>query len=222
MVVAALKEQVFPWTGLVSGGLAITGLVMLRQITVQKASEAAAATDELTGLATRSRLYTLLARTMRRSVQSQHVTAVLLIDMNGFKQVNDTLGHKAGDQLLSAFASILRSSIRKVDVAGRLGGDEFAVALHDIDNVDVVETVVRRIAAATAQPFLIHGKTVSASASIGIALSRPGELTPDEILHRADLAMYDAKHSAGRIRWRYWDGLQEMAEKSPLLVEPIT
>ena len=219
MVVAASKEQLFPWTGLVSGGLAITGLVMLRQLTVQKANEAAAATDELTGLANRSHFDALLAKTLRRAAQTQSTTAVLLVDMNGFKQVNDTLGHMAGDRLLSTFGRLLRSSIRKVDLAGRLGGDEFAIVLQDVDNVDVVEVVLRRIAAAVIEPVLIDGNAVRASASIGIALSQPGELMPEEILHRADLAMYDAKRDGGQIRWKYWTGPSETINSRALQVE---
>ncbi len=216
MIIAASDEQLFPWTGLVSGGLAITGLVVLRQITVQQATEVAAATDDLTGLPNRSRFTMALASALKGGAQNRHGTAVLLIDLNEFKQVNDTLGHKAGDCLLSAFSLILHASILGSDVAGRLGGDEFAVVLHEIDTLDAIEAVLRRIASATAPPVLIDGAAVLPSASIGIALSGPGELTPDEILHRADLAMYEAKRGTDQIRWKYWNARGEAADHPPV------
>ena len=204
MIVAASKEQLFPWTGLVSGGLAITGFVVLRQISVQQASEAVAATDGLTGITNRSHFNMLLARALKRAARTGQVVAVLLIDMNGFKQVNDRLGHKAGDHLLVVFSAMLRSSIRPPDVAGRLGGDEFALILHDVASLEDTDLVLRRLSAASAEPVMIDGVGVRASASIGIALSHPEELTADEILHRADLAMYEAKRGTGQIRWNYW------------------
>ncbi len=219
MVIAASKEQVFPWTGLVSGGLAITGFVVLRQVTVQKAIEAAAATDELTGLASRSRFNMLLAEVLRPRTKTPHAMAVLLMDMNGFKQVNDSLGHEAGDRLLSHFGLTLSSNIRKSDIAGRLGGDEFVVVLHDIDSADVVEAFLRRITVAVDAPLLIHGEPVRASVSIGIALTRSGDLTPSEVLRRADLAMYDAKRKTGQMRWAYWEAGTGIDDERLLHVE---
>ncbi len=219
MIIAAAKEQLFPWAGLVSGGLAITGLVILRQITVQRASEAAASTDGLTGLANRSHFHLLLAHILKRSAQNGRATTVLLIDMNGFKQVNDTFGHKGGDRLLSAFGHMLKSNVRKEDAVGRLGGDEFAVVLHDVGDLNDAEAVLRRISAAAAAPISIDGKAVRASASIGVALSRPGELNPDDILHRADVAMYDAKRGTGQIRWTYWDARKQIPGQRILQVE---
>ena len=205
MVVAAVQDRVvYPWAGLVAGSLGMTGAVMLRQLTVQRESDEAAATDGLTGLANRVRFHHTLARALERDGRNRHGTAVLLIDLNGFKQVNDTLGHKAGDQLLVAFAEMLRSSILGADVAARIGGDEFAVVVHDAGTPAAGEAVARRIAAATEVPVLISDTLVSVSASIGIACSGPGELRPDELVHRADLAMYHAKHRDGESRWDVW------------------
>jgi diguanylate cyclase len=202
MAVAAWQDRDrFPWTGLVTGGIAITALVVLRQMMVQRASEEAASTDGLTGLANRSRFHDVLARGLDRDARAGRHTAVLLVDLNGFKQVNDSLGHTAGDRLLVAFAGMLRGSILGSDLAGRLGGDEFAVVLHDIGSVANAEAVARRIVAAAAEEIPIDGTAVTASASIGIAVSGPDELSPDELLHRADAAMYSAKRRGGGTRW---------------------
>jgi diguanylate cyclase len=202
MVFAAARErEPFPWSGLTLGGLVITGLVVLRQLAVQRESDQAAATDGLTGLANRSHLRDRLIQGLERDGRSNRVTAVLLVDLNGFKQVNDTLGHKAGDQLLIGVSRVLREAILGADVAGRLGGDEFAVVLHDIGSEANAEAVARRIVAAAGEPVMIDGRGVQPSVSIGIALSGPGEFTADELLHRADVAMYHAKRRGGDSRW---------------------
>ncbi|MET0491749.1 MAG: EAL domain-containing protein [Actinoplanes sp.] len=205
MGVAALREgDLYPWSGLTLGGIGITALVVLRQIMVQRESEKVASTDGLTGLVNRSRFHEILAGGLQRDRRNERSTAVLLVDLNGFKQINDTLGHKAGDQLLSAFARMLREAILGSDEAGRLGGDEFAVVLHDIGTPENAAVVARRIVSATAEPLMIGGTAVRASASIGIALSAPGELTPDELLHRADVAMYHAKRREGPDGWAHF------------------
>ncbi|MET0493841.1 MAG: bifunctional diguanylate cyclase/phosphodiesterase [Actinoplanes sp.] len=205
MVIAALREgDLYPWSGLVLGGIGITLLVVLRQIMVQRESARAAATDGLTGLANRSRFHEILANGLDRDGRNGRGTAVLLVDLNGFKQINDSLGHKAGDRLLSAFARMLREAILGSDEAGRLGGDEFAVVLHDIGTPENAAAVARRIVSATAEPIMIDGTAVRASASIGIALSAPGELSPDELLHRADVAMYHAKRRDGADDWAHF------------------
>ncbi|AGL14117.1 bifunctional diguanylate cyclase/phosphodiesterase [Actinoplanes sp. N902-109] len=202
MVAAAVQEhEAFPWSGLTLGGFAITLLVVLRQIAMQRESDQAATTDGLTGLANRSRLRDLLVQALDRDARAGRMTAVLLVDMNGFKQVNDTRGHKTGDQLLIGFARILRDAILGADVAGRLGGDEFAIVLHDIGSEANAEAVARRIAAAAEEPVAVDGAAIRASASIGIALAGPGEFTADELMHRADVAMYHAKRRGGDTRW---------------------
>jgi diguanylate cyclase (GGDEF)-like protein len=194
MLVAAVREaQVYPWSGLVLGGVAITAIVVLRQVVVQRESHQMAVTDGLTGLASRSRLHDGLNRALARGLRNGQKTGVLVADLNGFKQVNDSLGHKAGDLLLVAFGALMSRSVLGSDLVGRLGGDEFAVVLHDIGGPSNAEVVARRIVAAMAQPIVIGGVPVAPRASIGIALSEPGEIGVDELLHRADVAMYSAK-----------------------------
>jgi diguanylate cyclase (GGDEF)-like protein len=133
----------------------------------------------------------------------------MLVDMNGFKQINDTLGHEAGDQLLVAFGQILRRNVLGADVVGRLGGDEFAVVLHNIGSEANVVAVAERIAADMRHPVLLGDTPVQPSASIGIAVAGPGELSPDELMHRADLAMYRAKRAKTTGFELYSDDLAE-------------
>jgi diguanylate cyclase (GGDEF)-like protein len=216
MILAAVRqEQAYPWAGLVVGAFGITGLVVLRQVLVQQESREMAVTDGLTGLANRSRVHEVLARALARGERTGRSTAVLLIDMNGFKQVNDSLGHEAGDRLLVEFGEMMRRSVLGGDLVGRLGGDEFAVVLHDIGRIDHAVAVARRIVVASEQPIPFGDQTLRASASIGVAIGRPGECTTDELLHRADLAMYQAKRRDGGTRWQCWDrSLTDDAELS--------
>ncbi|GAA2596375.1 hypothetical protein GCM10010435_89440 [Winogradskya consettensis] len=202
MIAATVRDDhVFPWSGLTVGGIGITLLVVLRQVTMQRESDEVAATDGLTGLANRARVTGHLVQALERDAKAAQSTAVLIIDLNGFKQINDTKGHKAGDQLLTGFARVLRDAILGADMAGRLGGDEFAVVLHDIGSEANAEAVARRIAAGTEEPIVIDGVPVRASASIGIALSGPGQFDADELMHRADVAMYHAKRRGGETRF---------------------
>jgi len=201
MVVAALEEQrLFPWSGLVVGGVGITAVVVARQLVVQRESHRMAVTDALTGLANRAQMYDTVTRALEWDRQTGQSTAVVLADMNGFKQINDTLGHQAGDQMLMAFASVLRRCVLGADLVARLGGDEFAIVLHDIGEIGNAEAVLRRILAEMRQPVSVADRTVPLRASFGIALCRPGEADIDTLLHRADLAMYQTKRS-GTVGW---------------------
>ena len=199
-VAAAHQAQAYPWLGLVLGSIGITGLVVLRQMLAQRESNEAATTDTLTGLANRARLHLVLARALERGARTRHRTAVLLIDLNGFKQINDTLGHQTGDGLLIAVAEAMRRCVRGDDLVGRLGGDEFAVVLPSLEmsfhGADSPLTVARRITEALTHPIVVDGAALRASASIGVAIAEPGTLTSDELLHQADVAMYRAKRES--------------------------
>ena len=180
--------------GLVLGAVAMTSVVVTRQIVALRENHELATTDTLTGLVNRRQLYDRLRLAVSRNGRGGKTIAAVLIDMNGFKQVNDTLGHEAGDQLLVAFGRILRASVLGTDVVGRLGGDEFAIVLHDIAATDNAIAVVRRIMTAMEEPVEVGAVAVQPQASFGIALGRPGE-DADALLHRADLAMYRAKEN---------------------------
>ena len=179
--------------GVVAGGIAITAVVVARQILASRENHELAITDTLTGLFNRRQLHDTLRLALARGARNEQTTAALLLDMNGFKQINDTMSHEAGDQLLVAVSRILRNNVLGHDVVGRLGGDEFAVVLHNIESSANAQAVVERIVADLRNPVLIGDTPVQPRASIGIAVSRPGELTVDQLLHFADLAMYHAK-----------------------------
>src|SRR5438067_4866361 len=123
--------------------------------------------------------------------------AVLFIDFDNFKAVNDGLGHAAGDRLLTEIAGRLRTCVRPGDVVARLGGDEFTLLLEEITGLPDAEHAARRIQDSLATPFTLEGREVLATASIGVALSEPDYGQPQDLLRDADLAMYHAKEEVG-------------------------
>ena len=197
LLLAARQLPLAPFGGLVIGALTVTALVVARQISALRENSELIATDPLTGLVNRRRLYQALDLTLARSVRSGSGVAMLLIDLDGFKEVNDTLGHEAGDRLLVAFGSLLRRNVLGSDTVARQGGDEFAVVLSNIDTPDDAAAVVRRIMADMRNPILLGDAPVCARASIGIALSDENGTDADELLRRADAAMYQAKRRKG-------------------------
>jgi diguanylate cyclase (GGDEF)-like protein len=196
LFVVAREQILYPWGGMIVCTTLLTGVVVARQIIAQRENHIMAVTDGLTGLANRTRLHQALSLALARGARAGHTTGVLLADLNGFKQINDTLGHEAGDKLLVAFGEMLRRSILGADVAGRLGGDEFAVVLHNIGSPANAEAVVRRIIEEAATPVMVGDTVLQIRGSVGIALGGPGEVGLDELIHRADVAMYQAKTSA--------------------------
>jgi diguanylate cyclase (GGDEF)-like protein/PAS domain S-box-containing protein len=184
------------------GGAAKGLLVTYRDIRKQKQEEArlkhTARHDGLTGLANRTLFLEAvgltLARLKRRPDRS---FAVIFMDLDGFKQVNDTLGHAAGDALLLEMAGRLTGCLRPQDTVARFGGDEFALLLDESGSVEEVEVVARRIQAAVQREFGFTGMDARVSASMGIAVAVPEYQTAEEILLHADAAMYAAKGNGG-------------------------
>jgi diguanylate cyclase (GGDEF)-like protein len=149
--------------------------------------------DPLTSLANRT-LFTDKVRETLTNNRGQ--VAVLFIDLDDFKTVNDSLGHSAGDELLISVASRLRSCLRPEDVVARLGGDEFAVMVEDgRDAEDAAATVARRIMDAFVMPLVVGAESVSVYVSVGIATTQAGHTTAEELIRDADVAMYKAKTS---------------------------
>jgi diguanylate cyclase (GGDEF)-like protein len=145
--------------------------------------------------------------------------AVLYIDLDGFKPVNDTFGHQAGDVLLKAFAERLHTCLRSADTAARLGGDEFAVLLHGPIDQEGAETALERIRGQLDRPIdLGGGRTATVNASIGASFAGPGT-DIDTLIRRADLAMYTAKRS-GRGRSVFYDPALEEAQPTPAVPQP--
>jgi diguanylate cyclase (GGDEF)-like protein/PAS domain S-box-containing protein len=148
--------------------------------------------DPLTGLPNRSLLHVKAEQAIATALRHDDPLAVLFIDLDRFKQINDTLGHPAGDTLLCTVAQRIRDQIRNADVVGRLSGDEFVVVLPECDAVQATE-VAERIQAELAQPFLLADVSVTPSASIGISLLPNDGQDMETLLRRADMAMYQAK-----------------------------
>jgi len=153
--------------------------------------------DGLTGLANRSLFRDRLEQALARSARGGGSVGVLMLDLDGFKQVNDTLGHDAGDQLLRVVAERLNETVRATDTVARFGGDEFAVLLDQTDEALAV-SVARRALARLTEPAVVGGRELQVAASIGIAV-RAGGGGGDELVRDADVAMYAAK-DAGRGR----------------------
>ncbi len=147
--------------------------------------------DGLTGLPNRA---ALLDHLHREVTTSWHSRALLFLDLDGFKPINDTLGHAAGDELLAAVAGRLRGALREQDLPARLGGDEFAVVLDTGGDPTSAEAAARRVLAAVNAPYRLSAGTASVTASIGIAHAAPAR-PAEELLQRADSAMYQAKRA---------------------------
>jgi diguanylate cyclase (GGDEF)-like protein/PAS domain S-box-containing protein len=178
------------------GGTVYHGAV--RDITAQKQAQEelvrAAFRDALTGLPNRVVFMDRLERLLRQAKRRVDFRfAVLFLDLDNFKQVNDTHGHMVGDHLLVAVARRLESCVRQEDTVARIGGDEFAVLLDTVQDTASVMLVVDRIRDALRQPFLAEGRETGATASIGIALSASGYENAENLLRDADEAMYRAK-----------------------------
>jgi diguanylate cyclase (GGDEF)-like protein/PAS domain S-box-containing protein len=149
--------------------------------------------DSLTGLPNRVLLLDRLAHALARAGRGGQRVAVLFLDLDRFKAVNDHLGHDAGDELLAAVAQRLRGCLRTEDTAARLGGDEFVVLLASLTEASEASQVAERIVERLGTPFRVGGREVRISTSVGIALSRPAEGRPIDLLREADGAMYRAK-----------------------------
>jgi diguanylate cyclase (GGDEF)-like protein len=155
--------------------------------------------DALTGLPNRKLLQNRAAQALEEAVREGHTAAVLIIDLDRFKEVNDTLGHHVGDELLKQVGRRLDEVLRPGDTVARLGGDEFAILLPEIRDVSVAADVADRIRLTLAVPFDLHGLTFELEGSIGIALCPEDGTDIDLLMQRADVAMYVAKET--RARW---------------------
>jgi len=149
--------------------------------------------DLLTGLANRHRFQDQLEHETLRAARTQQLMALMYIDLDGFKAVNDSLGHHAGDALLQQVASRLRESVRETDTVARLGGDEFAIILPDLKDLAIIERIGDKLLEQLQQAFDLDGKVTHISASIGVALWPRDSLASTELIHYADRAMYEAK-----------------------------
>ena len=181
-----------------AGGSATRLVGSLTDVTAQRELEEklrySAHHDALTGLPNRTLFLDRLTQALARTRRNPHARiALLFLDLDGFKQVNDRLGHLAGDELLVHVAERIGQRLRQSDTAARLGGDEFAVLLEDVHAPEAVEAVADDISRRLSAPYDIEGEAVVISAAVGTAVSVTGQERPDDILRSADSAMYLAK-----------------------------
>jgi len=174
--------------------------------------------DPLTGLANRAFLRERLQEMIYRAERNSHTLAVLCLDLDHFKVINDSNGHAAGDQLLRAAAARLSNSVRQGDVVVRLGGDEFAVLLEGPLHAETIAAIARKILARICSPITVDEHEHVLSTSIGVSCYPTDGHTPDELLTRADLAMYSAKE-AGRNDFRFFTAQlhEQIQEKAQLM-----
>ena len=197
----------------------------IRDITAKKASEdliwKQANFDQLTGLPNRYMFHDRLEQEIKKAARAGLTMALLFIDLDRFKDVNDTLGHGTGDILLVEAARRIGACAREVDTAARLGGDEFIVLLSELDNAKGIDRVAENILRKLAEPFQLGNQTAHVSASIGIALYPDDATELSHLIKDADQAMYVAKKT-GRNRISYFTSqLQEAAETRRQLINDL-
>ena len=190
--------------------------------------------DRLTGLPNRNSFLASLDRAVEISRQNSHYRfAVLFLDLDGFKAINDSLGHLVGDQLLASVSSRLRGCHRPGDLLARFGGDEFVLLLDDLGDFSVAASIAERVQQELGSPFLLEGHEVTTRASVGIVLSNTKFESAEELLRNADIAMYSAKAKGkGQVRfftpdmyertlksWNLDNDLQNALQRDELLVQ---
>ena len=166
-----------------------------------KALELLALNDPLTGLANRRLLAERMSMALVHARRNKSAMAMVYLDLDGFKRINDMLGHGAGDVLLKIVAGRLVATVREEDTVARLGGDEFAIALWDVIEPDDAATVALKVIEAVALPYSIEGNTVSITTSAGVGIYPVHGEDMDTLMKSADLALYEAKH-AGKNTYR--------------------
>ncbi len=167
--------------------------------------------DSLTGLPNRSFFGKLLEDRVRLAGRYGHQFGLLFLDLDGFKQINDTLGHDAGDDLLREVAERLEATLRDSDVVARMGGDEFVVLLPTIESEEQVASVAQKVLDSLAQPFILLGERFTVTASVGVSLFPQDGGDVQALMKNADIAMYEAKE-AGKNAYRFFS--QRMGSES--------
>jgi diguanylate cyclase (GGDEF)-like protein/PAS domain S-box-containing protein len=159
--------------------------------------------DALTKLPNRSMFSDRLSRALARASRFRQYVAVMFMDLDGFKSVNDAFGHKSGDLLLQIVANRLRQCVREIDTVARMGGDEFAILLEGISKPVDVTPIAEKILASISAPFLMEGNEVFVTTSVGISIYPTNGDTPKTLLQNADTAMYRAKHQ-GKNNYQFY------------------
>jgi diguanylate cyclase len=197
-----------PYGGMILGSAVLTLLVMARQVHALRDNREMAVTDGLTGLANRTLVTERLERLAHQPIRPGRHTAVLLIDLDRFKPINDTFGHDAGDAVLIAVADAMRAEIRSGDLAGRLGGDEFAVLLQGLPNREAAGAAATRLLEALRTPVIFGEHLLMVEASIGVVIRDDPDASGETLLQQADTALYVAKR-AGRGRFEFYSDVMD-------------
>lgn len=173
--------------------------------------------DQLTGLPNRGLFFDRFEHAIRRARRSEQLVALLFVDLDHFKDINDSIGHHAGDVLLKRVADRLRTCVRDCDTVSRMGGDEFSLVLEDIASIQQVSVVAKRILHTLAEPFWIESREIFTSASVGITIFPFDDNPEGTLLQHADIAMYQAKHQGGNAYQYYLGGMgAQVASRSSL------
>ena len=176
----------------------VAGMVLtVRDVTGRRRVEAQlrhqALHDQLTGLPNRTLFEDRVDQALQRAARQGTTISVLYLDLDGFKAINDSFGHAAGDELLRTVAARLDESLRGADAAARLGGDEFACLVDGLDDRSDALSIARRVAASVGRPVTLEGREITVRPSIGIAHSTGAPIGAEQLIHNADLAMYESK-----------------------------
>jgi two-component system cell cycle response regulator len=166
-----------------------------------RALESLALHDPLTGLPNRRLLMDRLSLAIAHAHRNNCIMAVMYLDLDGFKLINDTLGHDAGDTLLQMVADRLVAAVRQEDTVSRLGGDEFVIGLSELNHADGVVNLVSKVIEAVAQPYSIQGSNVNMTASVGVGIYPTHGEQVESLMKSADIALYEAKQ-AGKNAYR--------------------
>jgi diguanylate cyclase (GGDEF)-like protein/PAS domain S-box-containing protein len=205
------------------GGQLTHWVAFLRDVTAAKHQVSSlrhqAMHDALTGLPNRTLLFDALERSIGTARETKSMLALMLMDLDRFKEVNDTFGHHFGDALLKQVAFRLQNQMRGGDVVARLGGDEFAVVLPTTADAHSTAITARRLLNTLEQPFVVEGQVLEVGASIGIALYPEHGTDARTLLRRADVAMYDAKQKQNGYSFHREDGGSRTGEQLSLIVE---
>ena len=177
--------------------------------------------DELTGLANRRKLNDRLTAMLAAFRASQRSCALMMLDLDRFKQVNDTMGHPAGDELLKQVATRLQSIVKDAGEVGRLGGDEFQVLLPDMDDRGTLGELANRIVQSVSQPYQINGRRAIIGTSVGIAIAPYDGVEAEELTRAADMALYSAKETRGGTFCFFTSELRDAASRTAMLGERL-
>jgi diguanylate cyclase (GGDEF)-like protein/PAS domain S-box-containing protein len=176
--------------------------------------------DEMTGLPNRARFMSLLQTSLSRA-DTDKAAALLFVDLDNFKRINDSLSHRAGDEVLREVARRLRAVMRETDIVARYAGDEFVVLMQHVSNRDQVAQMTDRLLNAITQPIDCLGNQLQLTTSVGIAMYPEDSRSPEELLSQADAAVYSAKAAGGASRQFYTTALSDAAQQAMVLEQQL-